>query len=148
MPRENKTLILTALFTMLFGCTSEPSGDPLPNGRLRPCPDRPNCVSSETEKNASAWVAPLTFQEDPEKAWDHLQAVIRGMGGAIEQETPDYLWATFTSRIFHFVDDVEFRMEAQQGVIQVRSGSRLGYSDQGVNRKRVEALRKRFEKSP
>jgi uncharacterized protein (DUF1499 family) len=66
------------------------------------------------------------------------------MGGKIEEEHDDYLWTTFTSRVFRFVDDVEFRMVSAAGKIHVRSGSRVGYSDLGVNRRRVEKLRALF----
>jgi len=67
------------------------------------------------------------------------------MGGKIQEEHDGYLWATFTSRVFRFVDDVEFRMVPSDGIIHVRSGSRVGYSDLGVNRKRVEKLRAGFD---
>jgi uncharacterized protein (DUF1499 family) len=66
------------------------------------------------------------------------------MGGKIQEERDGYLWAMFTSRVFRFVDDVEFRMVPTDGLIHVRSGSRVGYSDLGVNRRRVEKLRARF----
>ncbi|MBP1699934.1 MAG: hypothetical protein H6Q41_5122 [Deltaproteobacteria bacterium] len=66
------------------------------------------------------------------------------MGGKIQKEQDGFLWATFTSRVFRFVDDVEFRMVSTAGMIYVRSGSRVGYSDLGVNRKRVEKLRTLF----
>lgn len=66
------------------------------------------------------------------------------MGGKIQEEQDGYLWATFTSRLFRFVDDVEFRMVSSDGIIHVRSGSRKGYSDLGVNRRRVEKLRTLF----
>ncbi len=66
------------------------------------------------------------------------------MGGKIEEEHDGYLWATFASRLFRFVDDVEFRMVSIDGIIHVRSASRVGYSDLGVNRRRVERLRTLF----
>jgi uncharacterized protein (DUF1499 family) len=66
------------------------------------------------------------------------------MGGKIQEEHDGYLWTTFTSRLFRFVDDVEFRMVSTDGIIHVRSASRVGYSDLGVNRRRVEKLRTLF----
>jgi uncharacterized protein (DUF1499 family) len=66
------------------------------------------------------------------------------MGGKIQEEHDGYLWTTFTSRLFRFVDDVEFRIVSSEGLIHVRSGSRMGYSDLGVNRRRVEKLRTIF----
>jgi uncharacterized protein (DUF1499 family) len=66
------------------------------------------------------------------------------MGGKIEEEQDGYLWTTFTTRVFRFDDDMEFRMVSSDGMIHVRSGSRVGYSDLGVNRRRVEKLRTLF----
>ena len=113
------------------------------DGKLRPCPDSPNCVSSESDRSSSR-VEPLTFKDPPEKAWGDLKETIRKMGGTIQEENDGYLWATFTSKVFRFVDDVEFRMVLSAGMIHVRSGSRKGYSDLGVNRRRVEKLRTLF----
>jgi uncharacterized protein (DUF1499 family) len=69
------------------------------------------------------------------------------MGGRIEREGDGYLWASFATRIFRFVDDVEFRMVADQGTIHLRSASRVGYSDLGVNRRRVAEIRNRFDRA-
>ncbi len=112
---------------------------------MRPCPDRPNCVSSETG-GASVRVEPLRFARAPEDAWNRLREVILARGGKIEEEWEGYLRATFTSRVFRFVDDLECRMVRAAGIIHVRSASRVGYWDFGVNRRRVEALREMFER--
>jgi uncharacterized protein (DUF1499 family) len=101
-------------------------------------------VSSESDR-ASSRVEPLTFQGPPEKAWSNLKETLHEMGGKIQEDREGYLWATFTSRVFRFVDDVEFRMVSTDGMIHVRSGSRVGYSDLGVNRRRVEKLRALFD---
>jgi uncharacterized protein (DUF1499 family) len=135
-------IILAVLLTIL-SCASKPPKVQLVDGRMRACPDTPNCVSSESG-SASSRIEPLTFQGPPEKAWSDLKETIREMGGRIQEESDGYLWATFTSRVFHFVDDVEFRMVSTHGLIHVRSGSRVGYSDLGVNRRRVEKLRTLF----
>jgi len=135
-------LILAVLLTVL-SCASNPPKVELVDGRLRACPDSPNCVSSESDR-ASSRVEPLIFQGEPEKAWGDLKETLREMGGKIQKEQDGFLWATFTSRVFRFVDDVEFRMVSTAGMIYVRSGSRVGYSDLGVNRKRVEKLRTLF----
>ncbi len=143
--------ILTALFVgsavllAVLSCASNPPKVRLVDGRLRVCPKSPNCVSSESD-GASSRVQPLAFQGPPEKAWADLKEIIREMGGKIEEEHDGYLWATFTSRVFRFVDDVEFRMVSSDSMIHVRSGSRKGYSDLGVNRRRVERLRALFNK--
>ncbi|OGP89058.1 MAG: hypothetical protein A2157_02420 [Deltaproteobacteria bacterium RBG_16_47_11] len=126
-----------------MSCASNPPKAQLIDGRLRACPNSPNCVSSEGD-NTSSRVEPLTFHGLPEKAWGDLKETIREMGGEIQEEHDGYLWAIFTSRLFRFVDDVEFRMVSTDGIIHVRSGSRVGYSDLGVNRRRVEKLRTLF----
>ena len=69
------------------------------------------------------------------------------MGGTIEKQEADFAWATFQSKLFKFTDDVELRKDVTEGVIQIRSGSRSGKSDFGVNRKRVEALRAKLEEN-
>jgi uncharacterized protein (DUF1499 family) len=100
-------------------------------------------VVSENGTSVSR-IDPLLFKSQPDKAWMTLRQVVTGNGGTIRQQQQDYLWATFTSRVFRFVDDVEFRLDAAQGVIHMRSASRAGSSDFGVNRKRIEKLRAAF----
>jgi len=112
-------------------------------GTLAPCPGSPNCVSSEAEPGP-AYIEPFPFASAPEAAWASLKRAVQGAGGSIEREGGDYMWAIYKTRLFRFADDMEFRMESTQGVIHVRSASRVGYSDFGVNRKRVEDLRQRF----
>ena len=145
LPHLFDLFMLPCLLFMLVSCSGKPPEAQPADGRLRPCPDKPNCVSSQEEK-ASAQIAPLSFQGPPAMAWQSLKEAVRQAGGEIRQEEDQYLWATFTSRVFRFVDDVEFRMVAAENLIQVRSASRLGYSDLGVNRKRVEKLRALFNK--
>jgi uncharacterized protein (DUF1499 family) len=118
----------------------------LVDNKLRPCPHSPNCVVSENEAPASR-IEPLAFKGTSDKAWQALKLAVEGNGGFIREERAGYLWATYTSRIFRFVDDVEFRLDAARGVIHVRSASRAGHSDLGVNRKRIEKLRIAFEVS-
>jgi uncharacterized protein (DUF1499 family) len=135
-------LIVLAMFVV--SCASQgkrPRG--MADGKLLPCPGRPNCVSSEDGAGPSR-IEPLTFTGSPEAAWVCLKRAVQGIGGTIEREENDYIWAIFKTRLFRFVDDMEFRMEMKNQVIHVRSASRVGYSDFGVNRRRVEALRKRF----
>jgi uncharacterized protein (DUF1499 family) len=100
-------------------------------------------VSSESAETGGS-IEPLRFQGSPSDAWTNLHAVVRDMGGEIVSRSDDYLWATFATRVFRFIDDVEFRMVAEERVIHVRSASRTGYYDLGVNRKRMEELRRAF----
>jgi uncharacterized protein (DUF1499 family) len=114
------------------------------NGRLAPCPSSPNCVSSQADRagDAGHYVAPLAFKGDPRMAWDTLRALVAGSErAAIVAESEGYLRAEFASKLMGFVDDLECLLDARARVIHVRSASRLGRSDFGVNRARIETLR-------
>ncbi len=118
----------------------------LQDGRLRPCPETPNCVCSETTPaDAEHAVRPLDTRGSPE-AWELLQSVIAGLGGTIVSGDGHYLYATFTTPWFRYVDDVEARLDATVGLIHIRSASRVGRSDLGLNRRRVETIRRHFER--
>lgn len=127
-----------------LSCSSKTPDVQLVDGHLRPCPETPNCVSSESVAPQSR-IEPLRFKGAPQAAWSDLESSIRDLGGNVVEQRGGFLRATFTSRIFRFVDDVEFRMVAEEGVIHLRSASRVGRSDMGVNRERVERLRQLFE---
>jgi uncharacterized protein (DUF1499 family) len=123
-----------------------PSEKPqLVNGKLRPCPGTPNCVCSEGVSPGGP-VDPLAFTGTPEAAWSALKEIIKAHGGTVQEESAGYLWSTFLVPVLGFTDDVEFRLDAAAKVIHVRSSSRMGYSDLGVNRMRVEQIRKDFAK--
>ena len=147
---KNKRTVLSELSVLSFfalflvSCAASESFEgQLFDGKLRPCPESPNCISSEKE-GIEHFVEPLTFQGDVEMASKRIKKALLSMGGLIRIEQEGYIWATFTSRVFRFVDDMEFRIVAGKGLIHMRSGSRVGYSDLGVNRRRAEELRKRF----
>ena len=103
-------------------------------GRLAPCPSSPNCVSSEAGTPSEKKTEPL-----PLESWPNIASAVEALGGVVVTTKADYLSAVFTSKTFRFVDDIEFRKAAD--VVHVRSASRVGYSDRGVNRKRVEEIR-------
>ena len=109
-------------------------------GRLRACPGTPNCVVSEYRGNESH-AEPFGFSGEAGAAWKNAKESIILLGGRVEKDTGDYLWATFRSKIWRFVDDVELRLDAGGKAIHVRSASRVGRGDLGVNKKRVERLR-------
>lgn len=139
---------IMALLLLLTACTSavskqQPSGTGLDHKRLRPCPSSPNCVCSEFTGRAS-FIAPVSFTESPESAWSKATATVQEMGGTMLTVDSDYLHAVFTSRIFRFKDDLELRMDRENRIIHLRSASRTGYSDFGVNRKRAEQFRNFF----
>ncbi|RCJ23309.1 hypothetical protein A6S26_01780 [Nostoc sp. ATCC 43529] len=113
-------------------------------GKLAPCPNSPNCVSSQST-DAVHQIAPLAFTSSPEEALANLKTIIESLPRTkIITESQDYLYAEFKSALLGFVDDVEFYLDRNANVIQVRSASRLGQSDLGVNRKRIETIRAKF----
>lgn len=114
----------------------------LADGQLRRCPSSPNCVCSEGETGEHA-IAPLVFQDAPEAAWARLVQVLEATPRSqIVTREAGYLHAEFVTPLMRYVDDVEFRLDGQQ--IHVRSASRVGRSDLGANRARVEKLRTAF----
>ena len=117
---------------------------------LAPCPSSPNCVSSQApESDHEHYIAPIRFSGNPAAAWQRLQAaVLAEKRVTILIEQGNYLHVEVRSLIFSFVDDGEFSLAANAGMIHVRSASRTGYSDFGVNRKRVEHIRAAFDSQP
>lgn len=109
------------------------------------CPGSPNCVSSRPGEDAGHGLAPFLFSGDPATALERLTQVAVAEGGSLVRANGGYVHLEFRSRVFRFVDDVEFLLSAESGRIEVRSASRSGHSDLGVNRRRVERLRTRFE---
>jgi uncharacterized protein (DUF1499 family) len=116
------------------------------DGKLSPCPASPNCVCSQAEDSDTEHkIEPFTYAGSPEEAIAKLKQIISSMQNAqVIEASADYLYAEFTSALMGYVDDVEFYGDRSTNLIQVRSASRLGRSDLGVNRKRVEAIRARF----
>lgn len=114
------------------------------DGQLRPCPSTPNCVSSQSKDNGHG-IAPFAFRSSASEAFEQLKSVIQSLPRTkiIAANSP-YLYAEFTSEFMGFVDDVECYLDEAANEIQVRSASRLGESDLGVNRKRVEQIRTLF----
>ena len=121
-----------------------PAGPGVPGGRLAPLRPLPNAVSSQCDPLDSVhYIAPLRVRGESDIAWVRLVVAVREMPGCrVVEERSDYLYAEFRSRFFGFVDDVEFALDAVAGLIHVRSAARLGRSDFGVNRRRVESIRR------
>lgn len=135
-------VIGAAALVLLSGCallSGSPTG--IVNGELQPCPSAPHCVSSD-DKRSRFRIAPLQVIVTPDAAWRGLKAhVVSSPRTEIVDERSDYLHLTFTSRWLRFTDDVEFLLRADRGEIAMRSSSRLGYYDFGVNRERLESIR-------
>lgn len=114
--------------------------EPMP-GRLAFCPDSPNCVSSDAT-DPSHHVPPFAFILPAKEAWRLVREAVKDIPRTeITEVTDNYLRAECRSAVFRFVDDLELELRPGQGIIAVRSASRIGYSDFGVNRRRVERLR-------
>ncbi len=123
---------------------SKPSDLGVNDGRLAELPDSPNCVSTQTEKQ-DQWMAPLTYDGDRGSVLEDIRKVLQSMSNArIVEERENYLRAEFRSTFFRFVDDVEFLVEPETSRVHFRSASRVGYSDMGVNRDRMERIRELF----
>ena len=137
-------LVIIALFVLGFMSKSG-AAHGLVEGRLTPCPDKPNCVSSELVSDAKHYIEPLVYSEGKAaQVIPRLKTIIVDMGGSIQAEETNYLAATFTSSVFRFVDDLEIRIDTGQKTIHLRSASRVGHGDGGANRKRVELLKNNF----
>jgi len=129
-------------YFFILGVLSK-SGKPpgILEGRLTPCPNKPNCICSEFLLNEQHYFPPLNLITGQERAaWEELQAAITRQGGKITEANERYIAARFTSTIFGFVDDFEARLDSMNHQIEFRSASRVGRSDFGVNRKRVKTI--------
>lgn len=126
--------VIVVVFFLLGLKSQKGKAKGLVNGHLAPPSSAPNCVSSEIDVQPEKKVAPLNG------SLEAIKAAIIATGGTITSETKSYVSATYMSNIFKFVDDVEIRHD-KENIWHIRSASRVGYSDRGVNRKRVEAIR-------
>ena len=142
-----ESLLLIGLCTslLLAACAQNRVSSPgISEGRLMPCPGSPNCVSSQST-DEKHWIEPLSYVCSTEDAMVTLKEIINSMKRSrIVAEEDRYLHAEFRSALFRFVDDVEFYLVSENGIIHVRSASRTGYYDFGVNRRRVELIRSKL----
>ncbi|HEX2223742.1 MAG TPA: DUF1499 domain-containing protein [Thermoanaerobaculia bacterium] len=114
--------------------------------RLRPCPRRPNCVSSRAEPGTRPYMDPIPFAGTLAEARERLLKVLRALPRTrVVQEEPAYLHVECRSAFFRFVDDAEFELDEAARQIHFRSAARLGYRDFNVNRTRMEAVRLAFQ---
>ena len=159
-----KWLVIVALVVVLGAVGAGQAGlyqSTAPNdlgvrdGRLKPPSNTDNSVTSQAAlypdhpQRAYSDIAPLALRGDGPATLAKLKTVVAGMDGAkIVKSEPDYLYAQYTTKWMKFVDDVEFWFDPTAGVIQVRSASRVGKGDMGVNRKRIEAVRAALAAAP
>ncbi|MBL4867250.1 MAG: DUF1499 domain-containing protein [Pseudomonadales bacterium] len=153
-PRNKQRIAVIAFTCLLGGCTSSPPNSLglINNLNLANCPDKPNCVVSNADDLAH-YIDALDHSGDQQTTRDKLVDVISSMeGGTVTLEesvtmknakhNSIYIRAEFQSKWFKFVDDTEFLIEKEK--IQVCSAARLGRSDFGVNRERLESIRRAF----
>jgi uncharacterized protein (DUF1499 family) len=115
--------------------------------KLASCPSSPNCVSS-LATDSDHFIAPFKITGNVEQAWAALKNALIGQSRTvITSETGDTLHAEATSLVFRFVDDIDAILDAEAKLIHIRSASRTGYGDFGVNRKRVEMLRSQLQQA-
>ena len=136
----------TSLVFVLILLTSCSGTRPELISQFPPCPDKPNCVSSKSSLSLHK-IAPLTHKKTSQDARLKLLKIIKSMPRSqILADKDNFIHVEFTSKIFQFVDDVEFYFE-EPGKIHFRSASRVGHSDMGINRGRMEEIRRLFEKN-
>ncbi|WP_163337462.1 DUF1499 domain-containing protein [Desulfopila sp. IMCC35008] len=148
----NRQTHLALLFVItLTGCSGTKPELGVNDGQLNPCPKTPNCVNSQATDEKHS-IPPLHYTGNREEARLRLLHILKSAKRAsIMISEQEYIRVQFTSALFRFADDTEFYFQEDQDrnkVIHVRSASRIGYSDFGTNRQRVEKIRKKFQNPP
>lgn len=137
------------VFILLQGCSGIMPNLGVSNGKLAVCPDSPNCVSSQAQVEDTHYIEPIVLKSSSAEAHDKVLTVLESSKRVkVVMNEKDYIHAEFTSAVFRFVDDVEFLFSEERSgevVIDIRSASRVGHSDFGVNRKRMEAIRSKLQ---
>lgn len=136
---------ISLIVSCMGACTgTRPTDLGVMDGKLKPCPDKPNCVVSQSPSQDHN-IEPIGTDLAPEASMARIEAIVKELPRThVVEKSPQYLRVEFTSLIFRFVDDVEFYQAPGATAVQVRSASRLGHSDMGANRDRIEDLRSRF----
>jgi len=138
-------LLLTII---LWGCSGSPTErQNSESSGFLDCPDTPNCVSS-LAKNLKYRVEPFKLKNDPKTSWDIVKKTVELLPRTkvVSADNND-IHAECKSLIFRFVDDLTLHLTPSNGIIHIRSASRIGYSDLGVNRRRIENLRKKLQQN-
>ena len=134
-----KTLIVF-ISLIALSCAGKP---PTTIGNFTDCPKKPNCVSTKNS-NSKSYIEPIRYAGSRVEAKKILFLTLETFKDSrVKNEKDKFIYVEFFSEVFGFVDDVEFYFN-KPGVIEFRSASRIGYSDLGVNRKRMEAIRRKF----
>jgi uncharacterized protein (DUF1499 family) len=135
-------LALALILFIVSGCSGKrPDEIGIDPAGIRGCPKSPNCVSSEAKDEPHA-IEPARLKGDPNVSWPPIRDEIASIPGwVVVTATDNYIHVECKSRIFRFVDDLELHFNSSNGIVSIRSASRIGYSDFGANRRRVERLR-------
>ncbi len=112
----------------------------LSNNQLKPCPKTPNCLCSEYPDDQSHYIPPIKLNTELAELNNKIQQAIQATGGEVHEVRNDYIAATYTTLLFRYVDDFEVRINFDDHLLHIRSASRVGRSDFGANRKRIEAF--------
>jgi uncharacterized protein (DUF1499 family) len=133
-------ILLLFFLTLLIGCSGSKPGS---IGQFIDCPDKPNCISSKS-MFSTQMLSPLKYKGTKLEAKETLLKVLKSMPRTrVSKNTENFLHIEFTSKIFRFVDDVEFYFDKPE-IIHFRSASRVGHSDMGINRERMGEISRLF----
>ncbi|MBA6339586.1 DUF1499 domain-containing protein [Colwellia sp. MB02u-10] len=142
------TQVVFTSFILLTGCAGKAPNLGIENGQLTQCPDKPNCVSSFSN-NEKHYIKPIIIKDKRLEIKNDIVNIVNELKNSkVTVAENNYVRAEFTSKMFGFVDDVEFyfpETQSKDTSIHVRSGSRVGYSDFNVNRERIETIRLKFK---
>lgn len=143
--KPGRSIPMGILAALLAACAGDrPNNLGVKSGLLVACPSSPNCVSSQVADERHS-IAPLTFSGDPDAAFARLATLLKNRADTkIIEAADNYLRVEFRTRFF--VDDGEFLLDRERKTINLRSASRIGYSDLGKNRNRVEEIRNDYKK--
>ena len=138
-------IAVAGLFTMSLTSTQPTNLGIQPNGQLAVCPDSPNCVSTQAT-DAEHLIPAINLDSVEQPTLDTIKQLISTEfpRARLVSESAEYLHYEFTSLIFRFVDDVEFLVDDENKRLHFRSASRVGYSDMGANRRRMEKISQRL----
>lgn len=143
------SLILFILLYFIYLSIKSHSGSApgLINQKLSPCPDTPNCINSEFKNDTTHFIDALPYQNQSIADVNQLiKDTIQKTGGHITIANNDYIAATYSSKLFRYIDDVEVRIDKEHKTIHFRSASRVGHSDFGANIKRIGLIKNELKK--
>ncbi len=141
-----KSLVLLMFVVLFTGCSSVKKGPTFDGVSLGACPASPNCVSSLEKREGKHYLEEITYSGSREQALASILEAVKGEKNyEVVTQRQDYVHIIFRSGFFKFIDDLELYLPEDEEVIHFRSAARSGYSDFGVNRKRMDRIRERFE---